>query len=82
LTSSFADEIFDRKYLYMLMTVLKGELATKQSKALIRTFKKMKDYIIGNQGLIGQGLYPSWDAQNMISVHLAEKLKLPGQIPG
>ena len=38
----------------MLMTVLKGELATKQSKALIRTFKKMKDYIIGNQGLIGQ----------------------------
>lgn len=38
----------------MLMTVLKGELVTKQSKALIRTFKKMKDYIIGNQGLIGQ----------------------------
>lgn len=38
----------------MLMTVLKGELAAKQSKALIRTFKKMKDYIIGNQNLIGQ----------------------------
>ena len=36
------------------MTVLKGELATKQSKALIRTFKKMKDYIIENQDLIGQ----------------------------
>ncbi|WP_442852572.1 GNAT family N-acetyltransferase [Oribacterium sp. NK2B42] len=31
---------------------------------------------------MGQGLYPSWDAQNMISVHLAEKLKLPEQIPG
>ena len=28
----------------MLMTVLKGPLAVKQSKALIRTFKKMKDY--------------------------------------
>lgn len=38
-----------RRYLteagiYMLMTVLKGELAVKQSKALIRTFKQMKDY--------------------------------------
>lgn len=33
----------------MLMTVLKGELATKQSKALIKLFKKMKDYIINNQ---------------------------------
>ena len=38
----------------MLMTVLKGELAVKQSKALIRTFKQMKDYIVENQGLIGQ----------------------------
>lgn len=41
----------------MLMTVLRGELATKQSKALIRTFKKMKDYIIDNQNLIGQREY-------------------------
>jgi hypothetical protein len=30
----------------MLMTVLKGSLAVKQSKALIRTFKRMKDYIL------------------------------------
>ena len=29
----------------MLMTVLKGEQATAQSKALIRLFKQMKDYI-------------------------------------
>ena len=41
----------------MLMTVLKGEKATVQSKALIRTFKKMKDYIIENQGLIGKREY-------------------------
>ena len=40
--------------LYMLMTVLKGPLAVKQSKALIRTFKKMKDYILENRDLIGQ----------------------------
>lgn len=38
----------------MLMTVLKGPLAVKQSKALIRIFKKMKDYILENLNLIGQ----------------------------
>ena len=36
------------------MTVLKGTLAVKQSKALIRTFKRMKDYILKNRDLIGQ----------------------------
>lgn len=45
---------FTEQGIYMLMTVLKGDLATKQSKALIRMFKKMKDYILENQGLIGQ----------------------------
>jgi RNA recognition motif-containing protein len=39
------------------MTVLRGELATKQSKALIRTFKQMKDYIIENQNLSGEREY-------------------------
>ena len=43
---------FTEQGIYMLMTVLKGELAVKQSKALISTFKKMKDYIVENQGLI------------------------------
>ena len=46
--------VFTEAGIYMLMTVLKGELAVKQSKALIRTFKQMKDYIVENQGLIGQ----------------------------
>ena len=36
---------FTESGVYMLMTVLKGELAIRQSKALIRTFKQMKDYI-------------------------------------
>lgn len=44
---------FTEQGVYMLMTVLKGDLATKQSKALIRMFKRMKDYIIENQNLIG-----------------------------
>ena len=38
----------------MLMTVLKGELAVRQSIALVRTFKRMKDYILENRDLIGQ----------------------------
>jgi len=35
---------FTESGLYMLMTVLRGELATQQSKALIRIFRAMKDY--------------------------------------
>lgn len=48
---------FTEQGIYMLMTVLRGDLATKQSKALIRTFKQMKDYIIENQNLIGEREY-------------------------
>ena len=33
---------FTEQGIYMLMTVLKGELATKQSIALIDAFKQMK----------------------------------------
>ena len=36
---------FTEQGIYMLMTVLKGELATQQSLALIRIFKSMKDYV-------------------------------------
>ena len=39
---------FTEQGIYMLMTVLKGDLATKQSIALIDTFKEMKDYLIEN----------------------------------
>ena len=41
----------------MLMTVLKGSLAIQQSKALIRTFRAMKEFILQNQGLIDQHNY-------------------------
>ncbi len=43
--------VFTEQGIYMLMTVLKGDLATKQSIALIDTFKEMKDYIIENSNL-------------------------------
>ena len=41
----FMPYAFTEQGIYMLMTVLKGEQATAQSKALIRLFKQMKDYI-------------------------------------
>jgi len=45
---------FTEQGIYMLMTVLKGERATAQSKALIRLFKQMKDYIVAeNRSLLG-----------------------------
>lgn len=43
--SRYNPHVFTEQGLYMLMTVLKGPLAIKQSKVLIRSFKKMKDYI-------------------------------------
>lgn len=43
--SRYEPFVFTESGIYMLMTVLKGDLATKQSKALIRAFKLMKDYI-------------------------------------
>ena len=43
---------FTEQGIYMLMTVLKGDLAVEQSKTLIRLFKSMKDYILENQQLM------------------------------
>ena len=43
---------FTEQGIYMLMTVLKGELAIKQSKNIIRLFKQMKDYIVESNNLI------------------------------
>ena len=36
---------FTEQGIYMLMTVLRGELAVKQRKALVRIFKQMKEFI-------------------------------------
>ena len=41
----YAPFAFTEQGIYMLMTVLKGDLAIQQSMALIRLFKQMKDYI-------------------------------------
>jgi hypothetical protein len=53
--SKFLPFAFTEQGIYMLMTVLKGERAVAQSKALIRLFKQMKDYIVAeNQQLLGK----------------------------
>ena len=57
------------------MTVLRGELAVKQSKALVRTFKKMKDYILDNRELIGQREYIQISMQTAENVRDISKLK-------
>ena len=70
---------FTEQGIYMLMTVLKGELAVKQSKALIRLFKRMKDYIVENKELIGYNAsfinnrFLSYDKKFM---EVDEKLKI------
>ena len=50
--SKFLPYAFTEQGIYMLMTVLRGELAVKQSKALIRIFKQMKDFIAQRQNLL------------------------------
>lgn len=43
---------FTEQGIYMLMTVLRGELAVKQSRALIIAFKTMKDYFLQSHILL------------------------------
>ena len=68
----YAPYAFTEQGVYMLMTVLKGDLATKQSKALVRLFKKMKDYVIENQEILNHrdflrlSLQTADNAQNII----------------
>lgn len=49
--------VFTEQGIYMLMTVLKGDLAVQQSMALIRLFKQMKDYnAAGNAPDVSAGM--------------------------
>ena len=57
---------FTESGIYMLMTVLKGELAIEQSRALIRLFKGMKDYIVS------QAKIPKLDAISILALQTAQ----------
>ena len=43
---------FTEKGIYMLMTVLRGPLAVRQSKTLIRLFEKLKNYYVETNGAL------------------------------
>ena len=49
---AYTPHAFTEQGIYMLMTVLKGDLATKQSLALVRAFRQMKDYIVENKDIL------------------------------
>lgn len=68
--------VFTEQGIYMLMTVLKGDLAVQQSIELIRIFKNMKDYIIENQGLIGQREYIQLSMQVTDSIRDTTELRI------
>lgn len=65
---------FTESGIYMLMTVLKGDLAVQQSKALIRAFQAMKNYIIENQGIVGQTEFLKLCLQ--VSDNIKESMKM------
>ena len=82
---------FTEQGIYMLMTVLKGDLAVKQSKALIRMFKRMKDYIYqdsrviekidNNSQLIEQILIEQRDIKAVVD-GFSEKIQTEEQLLG
>ena len=82
----YAPYAFTEQGIYMLMTVLKGDLATRQSMALIRLFKQMKDIIVAeNQQLIGNAGIPEialQTAQNtrILAEHSIDIKTLSGEV--
>ena len=77
---------FTEQGIYMLMTVLKGDLAIRQSMALIRLFKQMKDYIVAENhqllGTVGIAQIAAQAAQNTheIAAVSAEVKELSGEV--
>ena len=62
----YAPYAFTEQGIYMLMTVLKGDLATRQSIAIIRLFKKMKDYIVAESPqLLGNAGFTEFAVQTV-----------------
>ena len=78
--------VFTEQGIYMLMTVLKGDLAVRQSMALIRLFKQMKDYIVaenkqllGNDGIAQIALQTAQNTRD-IAEHSADIRELSGEV--
>ena len=69
---------FTEQGIYMLMTVLRGDLAVRQSRALVKAFKAMKDTIIENRGAVGQQEYLKLSLQLSDSIH--DTMKMRGEL--
>ena len=67
---------FTEQGIYMLMTVLKGELAVKQSKAIIRLFKQMKDYLVESNNLLSSEALLKLTTKVYTNEKNIEKLKM------
>lgn len=61
--------VFTEQGLYMLMTVLRGELAVRQSKMLIRLFKQMKDC------LVETNILPLWQSVTSLMAQTRENTR-------
>ena len=61
--------VFTEQGIYMLMTILRGDLAIRQSKALIRLFKQMKDYIVTNKDYLQEREYIQLSLQTQTNTH-------------
>lgn len=74
--SKYLPYAFTEQGIYMFMMVLKGEQATAQSKALIRLFKQMKDYIVAeNQQLLGNNGIAQIASQTVQNTHEITEVK-------
>lgn len=61
---------FTEQGIYMLMTVLKGELAVAQSKMLIRMFKEMKHFLQNNANIFAE---INTIKQNLLETNIHQK---------
>lgn len=73
--SRYLPNAFTEQGIYMIMTVLRGELAIRQSRVLIRKFKQMKDFIIENQDFIGSKELVQIAIQTNKNKNYIEKIK-------
>jgi len=71
----YLPHVFTEQGIYMLMTVLKGEKATIQSKALIRLFKEMKDYITYTNNFVTKEEFLKLESKTNDIIYAQEKTK-------
>lgn len=67
--------VFTEEGIYMLMTVLKGELAVSQSKKLIKLFKRMKDFIVQLQNVLPSSEVKALSIQTLTNTEDIRQIK-------